>query len=170
MPGKTQRAAALALGIVLGACDGDSSSPTSPVVAPPDVSGGYYLGWTLQVLRKSDGFQKEFQCSGRVTLSQGATSGGTAALSGFALVGAPCAPESYDLTGTVVAGGAVEFATQGPRPTEGPCPGGTNVRFSGQVTFRDSRWRTLSARGVTTVQCPQFGEHEFTYLIQGSGQ
>ncbi len=154
-------AAVPALALALSGCGGDDESPTAPT-PPVDVAGAYYTSWTLQVLRKSDGFQKSFYCSGQLTLVQGTT-----ALSGFAVVGSPCAPESYDLSGSIRAGGAIEFTTDGPRPTEGPCPGGKNVRFSGQVTSGDG-WRTLSVRGVTTVTCPELGEHEFTYLIQGS--
>jgi hypothetical protein len=156
--------AALALGVALAGCGGDAV--TNPITPPPDVAGSYYANWTLQVLRKSDGFQKQFYCSGGLTLRQGGTSGAVASLTGFAVVGPPCSPESYDLTGNIMSGGAVEFTTNGPRPTEGPCPGGTAVRFSGQITAEDG-WRSLSARGVTTVTCPQFGEHEFTYLISG---
>jgi hypothetical protein len=155
------RAVVPALALALSACGGDDEGPTSPT-PPPDIAGAYYTSWTLQVLRKSDGFQKSFYCSGQLTFVQSTT-----VLSGFAVVGPPCAPESYDLSGTVRAGGAVEFTTNGPRPTEGPCPGGKNVRFSGQVTAEDG-WRSLSARGVTDVTCPEFGDHEFTYIVQGS--
>ena len=154
-------AAALSLG--LAACGGDSTSPTA-ASPPPSVAGNYYLQWTLQVLRKSDGFQTQFQCYGQMTLAQGA---GSASLSGFAVVNGGCAPESYDLGGTVGAGGTIDFTTNGPKPPEGPCPGGKNVRFSGQVTTSDS-YTQLTARGVTTVTCPEFGEHEFTYLIYAS--
>jgi hypothetical protein len=158
-------APALAATVALGhaACGGDSASPTS-VTPPPSVAGNYYLQWTLQVLRKSDGFQTQFQCYGQMTLVQGA---GAATLSGFAVVNGGCAPESYDLSGTVGAGGTIEFTTNGPKPPEGPCPGGKDVRFSGQVTTADS-YSMLTARGVTTVTCPQYGEHEFTYLIYAS--
>src|SRR5262249_7939875 len=99
-----------------------------------------------------------------------------ASISGLAAVDPPCAPESYDLTGTAISGGdlsivPVTFTTNGPRPPEGPCPGGSNVAYSGQITMA-SQIRTinprLSARGVTSVTCPQFGEHQFTYLINGS--
>lgn len=152
------------LALALAACGG---GPTEPIVPPPDVAGTYYATWTLQVLRKSDGFQKEFYCSGRVTLQQASASGETSRLSGFAVVTAPCAPESYSLTGTVTTGGTVRFTTDGPRPPEGPCPGGSAVPFSGQITSED-QWRILAVRGVTTVTCPQFGEHEFTYLINGN--
>jgi hypothetical protein len=156
--------AALSLG--LAACGG-SDSPTTPTTPPPDVAGTYYMTWQLQVLRKSDGFQTQFYCGGRITLSQGASAGDSASLSGFVVVDAPCAPESYNLTGTVGAGGVVDFTTNGPRPLEGPCPGGTGVRFTGQITA-ESSYRTLSARGATAVTCPQFGEHDFTYLLTGS--
>jgi len=153
---------ALALG--LAACGGDS--PTSPSTPPADVAGSYWVSWTLQVLRQSDGFQTQFYCSGRLTLVQGAASGSTAPLTGFAVVEQPCAPESYDLAGTVDATGAIQFATDGPPPTEGPCPGGVDVRFSGQVSEQGG-YHSLSARGVTTVTCPRFGEHAFTYLLNG---
>jgi hypothetical protein len=166
----TRRFAAPALAVALSlgptACGGDGDSPTS-ATPPPDVAGSYFLQWTLQVLRKSDGFQKQFQCYGTMTLVQGSPAASTSTLSGFAVVNSGCAPESYDLNGTVSAGGAIAFATNGPKPPEGPCPGGKNVRFSGQVTTSDS-YATLTARGVTTVTCPQFGEHEFTYLINAS--
>ncbi len=155
-----------ALGLALAACGGDGESPTSPT-PPPDVAGRYSLTWTLQVLRKSDGFQKQFYCYGQMTLVQGTASASTAPLSGFAAVTSGCAPESHDLSGTVGAGGAVEFTTNGPKPPEGPCPGGKNVRFSGQVTVSGSQ-AFLSTRGVTTVTCPEFGEHEFTYLVNAS--
>ena len=123
-----------------------------------DVAGKYSLRWTLQVLRKSNRFQKQFQCYGQMTLLQGAS--GSARLTGFAVVSSGCAPESYNPTGTVATSGAIEFTTNGPKPPEGPCPGGTNVRYSGQVTASDSH-RFISARGVTTVTCPDFGEHDF---------
>lgn len=155
-------AASLAGAVLLSACGGDASSPTS--ATPPDVSGRYSLTWIIQVLRKSDGFQKQFYCYGQLTLVQAA---GTASLSGFAAVTSGCVPESYDLNGSVSAGGAIEFTSQGPNPPEGPCPGGMNVRYSGQVTSADSR-RYLSARGVTNVVCPEFGEHEFTYLVNAT--
>ena len=155
--------AALCLGLF--ACGGDDN-PVS-VTPPPDVAGPYFLGWTLQVLRKSDGFQKQFDCYGTMTLVQGAAVASTSTLSGFAVVNSVCPPESHDLGGSVSGGGAIEFTTDGPKPPEGPCPGGKNVHFTGQVTSSGTS-RIISARGVTTVTCPQFGEHEFTYLITAS--
>ena len=159
-------APALAVALSLAACGGDGESPTS-ITPPPSVAGNYFVQWTLQVLRKSDGFQKEFQCYGTLTLVQGSAAASTATLSGFAVVNSGCAPESYDLSGSVSAGGAIEFTTNGPKPPEGPCPGGKNVRYSGQVTTSDS-YAYMTTRGVTTVTCPHFGEHEFTYLISAS--
>ena len=75
-------------------------------------------------------------------------------------------PSRTTSAGPISSGGAIEFNTNGPRPPEGPCPGGKNVHFTGQVTSSGTSG-TVSARGVTTVSCPQFGEHEFTYLING---
>jgi hypothetical protein len=155
--------AALSLGLF--ACGGDDS-PTS-VTPPPDVAGSYYVGWTLQVLRKSDGFQKQFDCYGTMTLVQGAAAASASTLSGFAVVNSVCPPESYDLRGSVSGGGAIQFTTDGPKPPEGPCPGGKSVHFTGQVSSYSAS-RIISARGVTTVTCPEFGEHEFTYLINAS--
>jgi len=165
-PGSTRRLAAVALAVPLAlglaACGGDTNPASA--TPPPSVAGAYYAQWTLQVLRKSDGFQKQFQCSGRLTLVQGA---GSASVSGFAVVESGCTPESYDLTGKIQEGGVIEFTTDGPKPPEGPCPGGKGVRFTGQVTTTDS-YSLLSVRGVTTVTCPQYGEHEFSYLISAS--
>jgi hypothetical protein len=156
----------LALSLGLTSCGGDSQGPTA-VTPPPDVTGPYFLSWTLQVLRKSDGFQKQFECYGQMTLGQSSAASSTSTLSGFATVNSGCAPESYDLNGSVRSGGAIEFNTNGPKPPEGPCPGGKNVHFSGQVTASGSSV-IISARGVTTVTCPEFGEHEFTYVVQAS--
>jgi len=155
------RAVPLATLLALAACGGDGGSVTSPTPVP-DVAGLYYGSWTLQVLRKSDGFQKSFYCSGQWTLS-----GSGGGLTGFAVADYPCPAESYPLVGSVDAGGAVEYTTDGPPPTEGPCPGGQDVRFTGQITRNDA-YSTFSARGVTTLTCPGFGEHELTYLMNGS--
>jgi hypothetical protein len=153
--------------VLLVACNGDSQSPfpTGPSVPPPpNVSGSYegYQFWTLQAFRVSDGFTKSFVCQGSMTLTQSIASGGVAQLSGFAVVGYPCDPLSFDVVGTVSSGGTIVLVTDGPPPTEGPCPGGTAVSFSGLI-----RDRELSARGETTVECPSFGEHQFTYILQG---
>jgi len=165
------------LGLGLLSCGGDDESPTS-ATPPPDVRGRYFLEWNLQVLRMSDGFQKGFNCYGYLTLVQGSgTAAAATSLSGFATVewgthDLPCARESSGLIGSVNAVGAIEFTTGGPKPPEGPCPGGSDVHFSGLVTSTGSaasgRTVTVSARGVTTVTCPQFGDHQFTYLIRAT--
>jgi hypothetical protein len=157
-------AIALALALGLTACG--EKTPTAPTPPPASVAGNYWITWTLQVLRQSDGFQTQFFCSGRLTLVQGAATGSMAPLTGFAVADLPCAPESYDVQGSVDEAGAVRFTTNGPPPLEGPCPGGQDVSFSGQVTEEDG-WRSLSARGVTSVTCPEFGEHDLTYLLNG---
>lgn len=155
--------AALALALV--ACGGDDG-PTTPTPPPAEVAGDYWVTWTLQVRRLSDGFQTQFYCSGRVTFIEGTGAGSTAPLSGFAVVDLPCAPESYDLQGRVDSAGAIWFTTDGPPPLEGPCPGAQDVDFSGQVTEQNG-WHSLSARGVASVTCPEYGAHEFTYLLNG---
>src|SRR5688572_15645937 len=96
------------------------------------------------------------------TLTQ---SPGSFAIGGFMASTGPCEPVSFELTGSFVAGGAVTFKANAPRPPQGPCPGGRDVEFSG--TFTNTN-RLISARGVTRVQCPEFGEHVFTYLVTAS--
>lgn len=162
----------LLVGVLLltSAC-GSSSRPTAPTpeptpapTPPPEVAGQYrgFPFWTLQVLRTSDNFQTSFTCQGSMTITQ---QPGSATIGGFVVVTSPpCEPVSFNLTGTVQAGGAVTFTTNGPRPPQGPCPGGQNIEYTGTFTNNN---RLLSARGVTRVQCPEFGEHVFTYLING---
>lgn len=150
--------------VVLSACGGDSTSPVAVSTPPPDVAGRYFAQWTLQVLRKSDGFQTQFLCYGTLTLNQ-QTASGVSTLSGFSAIQPPCAPESFDLTGSVVGGGEIRLTSGGPKPTQGPCPGGSNVHFSGQVIPAAGTAAQIALRGVTTVSCPQFGEHQFTYIL-----
>jgi hypothetical protein len=146
------------------ACGGTSTTPSGAVT--PSQLAGVWTGrplWTLQVLRISDNFTTSFTCAGSITLTEGPFVNGVAILGGFAVAGSPCAPVSFDLTGTVQSDGTLTIITGGPPPTEGPCPGGNNISYTGQVT--GTGFQALSARGVTTVQCPQFGEHRFTYLL-----
>lgn len=155
----TVRSALLGMALAAVGC-GDDASPTRAAVPAVNVSGKWVASsdfWTLQVYRIDDGFTTSFRCGGSMTLTQDGTR-----LSGFAVVGYPCAPISFDVTGTVDGGGAISLETGGPPPTEGPCPGGENVEYSGQV-----QGSQLSARGVTVVDCPTYGEHRFTYLISG---
>jgi hypothetical protein len=154
------------------ACGSDNPSPSpSPMPAPtpaptpapppaPDVSGRYSGTLTLQVLRASDNFQTSFNCSAQMTVTQ---SPGSSALAGFFVSSSPCEPVSFDIAGAVQAGGATTVRTNGPRPPQGPCPGGKDVEFSG--IFTTTGTRSLSARGSTKVQCPEFGEHTFTYIF-----
>ena len=114
-------AVALALSLALGACGGDDTSITS-VTPPPDVAGPYALQWTLQVLRKSDGFQKAFTCYGQMTLVQGAAAGSVAPLSGFAVVSSGCAPESYDLSGSIGSGVPSSSTRTARSRRRGPAP------------------------------------------------
>ena len=166
-PSKAGTFLSIALALAIAGCGDDHDGVTTPVTPPPNVSGNYTGYWTLQVLRKSDGFKKQFYCQAWLTLQQTETGTSTAQLSGWVRVDFPCSPESYDLKGTVAAGGAIEFTTDGPAPPEGPCPGGVGVHFSGQHTLMDSGSSNgLSARGVTDVTCPQYGEHQFTYIIE----
>lgn len=160
------RAAAAVFAVVL-ACGPAACGHDTPTSLPaPEVAGTYFLSWTFQVLRKSDGFQKQFQCTGTMTLVQDGGAAGTASLSGFATVTYGCPPLSSGLSGTVSSTGAIGFTIDGPRPPEGPCPGGRSVRFSGLVSPGDVTF--VSARGVATVSCPEYGEHEFTYLLEAS--
>ncbi len=159
---------AMVLALSFEGCDKDDDGVTKPVVPPPNIAGTYTGTWYIDVLRKSDGFHKLFSCRLSLTLWQAETETGAARLSGWAsvgdLVGDRCAPESYDLSGIVAAGGVTELTTNGPAPPEGPCPGGVGVRMSGQYSLLYG-WHSLAARGVTHVVCPQYGEHQITYSI-----
>ena len=157
----------VALALAIAGCGDDRDGVTTPVTSPPNVSGAYTGYWTLQVLRKSDGFKKQFYCQAWLTVQQAETDTKTARLSGWIRADFPCSPESYELEGTVGANGAIAFTTDGPAPPEGPCPGSAGVRFSGQRTLMDSGGSNgLSARGVTDVTCPEYGAHQFTYIIE----
>jgi hypothetical protein len=166
---KSTLAVALAAAAFISACGDDKGSPTAPAdPLVPQIAGVYSHAyyerqWIHQVLRLSDGFTTSFNCSGSITLVQQPAAGGQARLTGFAVVGAPCPALSFDLTGGVSADGAVWFTTGGPKPPEGPCPAGANVAYSGTVSGT-----LLSARGVTSVQCPTYGEHRFTYIFTAS--
>lgn len=165
-----RRVLALSLLVLAAACGSDSPSPSpsptptpAPTPAPPpapDVSGRYSGTLTLQVLRSSDNFQTSFNCSAQMTVTQ---TPGSSTLGGFFVSSSPCEPVSFDMTGAVQAGGATTLRTNGPRPPQGPCPGGRDVDFSG--IFTTAGTRSLSARGTTKVQCPDFGEHTFTYIF-----
>ncbi len=156
----------VALALAIAACGDDHDGVTRSVTPPPNVSGNYFGGWTLQVLRKSDGFRKQFHCEGVVALQQSETSTSNAVLSGWATAGPPCSTATYDLRGVVRVNGSFEFASDGPAPPEGPCRGGQGVTFSGLIIVSNLGGGMLSARGVADVTCPEFGEHRLTYIIE----
>jgi len=163
---------ALASALALGACGSDSDDGTPTGATPtntgtgavPQVAGVYSNSqlWVHQVLRTSDGFITSFTCSGSITLTQrpGAASGRGDTITGFAVVGSPCPPVSFDLSGSVGADGTINFVSGGPKPPQGPCPPAANVPYSGGVFGRQ-----INLRGSAVVTCPEFGEHRFTYLI-----
>lgn len=143
---------------LLGGCgdDGGVNGPNNPPL--PSIAGTYSSSslWLVQVLRFSDNFTTSFTCQGTLTIAQ-ATSG---ALSGFAVVGAPCPPLSFPLAGAVRADGIITVNTGGPRPPQGPCPATLSVDYSGLASGN-----SLSVRGSTIVTCPEFGDHRFTYIV-----
>lgn len=160
-------AAALLALPLLSACGEDKVTVPPPVVnnnpGPSINVAGTYSGnsfWLIQVVRTSDNFTKSFECQGNMTLSQSAASGGIATLNGFAVVGAPCPPLSFPLSGTLRADNTITLTTGGPRPPEGPCPPANAAEYIGLATGS-----TISARAGATVQCPEFGEHKFSYII-----
>ncbi len=136
----------------LTACGGDSLTTPTNI---PDVAGKYqgWPTWTVQWLRSHDSATGTFTCDGSLTLSQGPSFTGGATLTGFVVVGAPCPPQSFELTGSVTADGSISFRTSGPKPPEGQCPAAADVQFSGIVHGHE-----LSARGTANIDCPGPGE------------
>jgi hypothetical protein len=160
---KTITACGLAVALLASGCGDDNSSrPTAPnpPVLSSNLSGTYGVSWLMQVLRTSDGFMTSFNCSGSMTLQQS----GSGELSGFSVVGSPCPAVSYPLRGRVSSDGSIEFLTGGPKPPQGPCPGVQETSYTGIVTGGTR----ISARGVGTVRCPEFGEHVFTYIVSAN--
>jgi hypothetical protein len=150
---------ALSALVALGGCDDGPSAPTQPI---PSVAGTYYATWQLQFHRNRDGFSGSFQCYGTVTLAQSPARDNTATLSGFAVVGAPCPAQSFDLRGTMELSGAVRITTGAPRPPQGQCPGAAATQYEGVVTERD-----LALRASLEVNCPGPGEgmHRWDVII-----
>ena len=157
-------AVAVALSLGLAACGGDDDQITS-VTPPPDVAGPYFLQWTLQVLRKSDGFQKQFE----LLRPDDARPGGGHRLDAppcrASPWSAPAARPSPTTSTAASAPGARSSSTRTARSRpRGPAPA-ARTSTSRARSRPPARRVIVSARGVTTVTCPQFGEHEFTYLI-----
>jgi hypothetical protein len=160
----TMKGLAVASLLALAACggDGDRVVTPPPVTTPITNYSGTYANtqlWLVAFERMSDGWRSQYYCPGTMTLSQGATSGNSAPLTGFGVVTAPCPSLTFTLTGTVRADNSVEFSTDGPRPLG--CPSKT-ATYSGIFTGRQ-----LSARGSTSIDCSGVteGTHRFDYVI-----
>jgi hypothetical protein len=161
---KTMAGLALVSTLALAACGGDDPIPTAPVVPAASITNysGTYANsqlWLVAFERASDGWRSQYTCPGTMTLSQGATVGQSAPLTGFGVVTAPCPSLTFTLTGSVKADNSVEFSTDGPRPLG--CPGKA-ATYAGIFTSRQ-----LSARGSTSIEChgETEGTHRFDYVI-----
>ncbi len=143
--------------LILAGCGSDS--PTAPSVPIPSVAGRYeaWNMWQVQFFRTRDGFTGSFYCSGSVTLAQSG-----AQVTGFAVVGEPCPPSSFDLTGTVTADRSLSLTTSGPRPPEGQCPSPVSASYAGVVAGNQ-----VSLHAAANLDCPGPGEgpHRFDYII-----
>jgi hypothetical protein len=127
----------------------------------PNIAGTYSAGamWLTQFNRVHDGYRGSWTCSGSLTFVQ---SPGARSFSGFAVVGAPCSPLSFELGGWVQPGGAVSLTTGGPKPEAGPCPTMPLETYMG--TFTEDG-RTLSARSTKHLLCHGEGPYQFTQII-----
>ena len=152
-----------------GCDDSKPKTPTAPTPSPAlfpssvpvDLSGAWVGApmWVLNVLRTRDNFSIQFHCNGTMVITQ---SPGPWAIRGFMLSSGPCDElVSFELAGTFAWDGRVTFKSDGPRPPQGPCPGGKDIEFTGRFN-NDNR---LLVTGRTRVQCPEFGEHIFTYIV-----
>lgn len=162
--------------LALAACGSDSPSdptsqpPPAPVPTPqlslPNIAGTYSASnmWLVQFERLSDGWHSSYNCTGTLTLSQGAAAAGVASVTGFGVVGSPCVPISFQLSGTVEANGTLTLRGDGPRPPECEAPRAST--YQGVVSGR-----TLSARSTETVMvnCAGAveGAHRLDYIITG---
>jgi hypothetical protein len=148
-------AAAVAL-LLLAACDGSDSNVNVPTTPLPSLQGTYSgTNWLTQFNRSRDGYAGSWNCSGSMTITQ---EPGSDKFSGFAVVGAPCPAESFELTGSVTAGGAVTILTRGPRPGAGSCPLPPPSTYTGLF-----QGNTLSARTQVKLDCPGELEGEYTF-------
>jgi hypothetical protein len=155
--------------LLLAAC-GKDQNPIAPSPPVPSVAGTYNVNWQVQFHRNHDGFEGTYACYGTLTMAQDASSGGRAALSGFAVVQGGCPQGTFELSGSVSANGSVTFTTVGPRPSQGQCPFAPNAAYSGLVSAPDGNSLSqLSAHASLTLDCPGpgEGEHRFDYVIQG---
>ena len=162
--------------LALAACGTDSpNDPTSgpspaavptPQLSLPNIAGTYSATnmWLVQFQRLNDGWRSSYNCTGTLTLSQGTAVGGVAPVSGFGVVGSPCAAISFQLSGSVEANGTLTLRGDGPRPPE--CEAPRTTTYQGVVSGR-----TLSARSTDTltVSCVGSveGTHRLDYIITG---
>jgi len=158
---KTMALAALLAPLALTACGGDSpTAPSGP--PPPGVAGSYSGYWLTQFERTHDGYSGSFTCGGTITLVQAPSS---KTITGFAVVASsPCPPVSFDLSGTVEAGGAITLKTAGPKPPAGPCPVPPASTYTGTIGQGSSGGGLqLSARSTVMVDCPGPGEGQYRF-------
>lgn len=152
------RSTAVAALLLLAACgssDSDLTVPT-PTASVPSLTGTYTsTNWLTQFNRTRDGYNGSWNCSGSMTLAQ---EPGSDKFTGFAVVGAPCPAVSFELTGSVTAGGAVTIVTRGPRPGAGTCPLPPPSTYTG--LFQNN---LLSARTQLKLDCPGELEGEYTF-------
>jgi hypothetical protein len=143
--------------LFLVACGGDN--PTQPTAPVPNVAGRYeaWNMWQVQFFRTNDGFTGSFYCAGSLTLAQSGNR-----LTGFAVVGEPCPPLSFDLSGAVTADRGLSFTTGGPKPPEGQCPSAVGASYGGVATETQ-----ISLHATASLDCPGPGEgpHRFDYII-----
>ena len=155
------RKIALSLGLAAlllsSACDDNGpSSPTTPASPAPNLTGSYQsTNWLTQFNRTRDGYSGSWNCSGSMTLVQ---EPGSNNFTGFAVVGSPCPAVSFDLTGSVTAGGSITILTRGPRPGAGTCPLPPPSTYTG--LFQNNQ---ISARTQVKLDCPGELEGEYTF-------
>lgn len=150
------RPAAAAALLLLAACGSNDSNVNVPTDPLPNLQGTYSgTNWLTQFNRTRDGYAGSWNCSGSMTITQ---EPGSDKFSGFAVVGSPCPAESFEVTGSVTAGGAVTILTRGPRPGAGSCPLPPPSTYTGLF-----QGNTLSARTQVKVSCPGELEGEYTF-------
>jgi hypothetical protein len=140
----------------LVACGGEN--PVAPTILP-SVAGRYeaWNMWQVQFQRAHDGYSGTFYCPGSLTLVQSGDR-----LTGFAVVGEPCPPSSFELVGSVTPERGIVFTGAGPRPPEGQCPAPSGAAYTGLATDVQ-----VSLRATANLDCPGPGEgrHRFDYIV-----
>ena len=111
--------------------------------------------WLTQFRRTHDGYNGSWTCSGSLTIAQAA---GSPSFSGFAVVGAPCPAESFELVGTVQRSGALTMTMRGPRPGAGTCPLPPVALYQGLLDAG-----VISVRNQVQLDCPGAGEGQYVF-------